>query len=119
MTRDIFGSANDLRLLNVQSGGVFKKGFPILRRVLLNRDSGLGGVANNLVIDVRNVHYVMKFVAALAQVTAQDVHGDEGAKISDVSVVVNRGPARIHPDLVVHKWPKLLDFAGKSVEQAK
>ena len=103
----------------MQSGGVFKKGFLILGRVLLNRDSGLCGVANNLVVNVGNVHDVVKFVSALAQVTAQDVHRDKGAKISDVPVVINRGPARIHANLVALQRAELFDLAGQRVVKAQ
>ncbi len=79
----------------------------------------LRGVADDLVFDVGNVHDVLELVAALLQEAAQHVHGDEGAEVADVSVVVNRGPASVHADQVVFERVELLDFAGKGIKEMK
>src|SRR5579872_827331 len=78
-----------------------------------------GGVADDLVIHVRNIHHVVELEAALAQKAAQDVHGDKGAEVADVAVVIHCRPARVHADGVVHSGSKLLHPARKRVVKLK
>ena len=94
----------------MQSVRIFKKRFLIFRGVLLYSDSGLRGVADDLVIHVRDVHHVVQFVTALPQISAQKVHCDKRPKIPNVPVVVDRGPAGVHADFVVIDRLKRLDF---------
>ncbi len=103
----------------MQCGSVFEKRFLIFRGVLLHRNSGLRGVADDLVVHVGDVHYVADFVSALAKIAAQKIHGDEGAEVADVAVVVDRGPAGVHADLARHERPEFFNFAGKCIEQAQ
>src|SRR5262249_29150804 len=88
--------------------GVFVDGFVLAR-----------GIANNLVVHIRDVHHVLELVSALPQETPQNIHGHEGAEVADVPVVVNRGPAVIHADSVSLRWFELLHLTGERVVELK
>ena len=77
------------------------------------------GVADDLVVHVRDVHDVLQLVAALLQETPQGVDHDECAEIADVPVVVNRRPASVHADQVVFQRVELFDLAGQGIEKLK
>src|SRR5206468_202540 len=77
------------------------------------------GIADDLVIHVSNVHHMLQFVAALQQEASQDVHGNKGAEVSNMAVVVDRGTAGIHADGVVLGGGELFHLAGKRVVEAQ
>ena len=104
-------------MLDVQRVGIFQKRLAILLRVLLHGDAVAGGVADDLVVHVGDVHDVLQLEAALLQKAPQRVDDDEGAEVADVSVVVDRGTAGVHADQVVFQWMELFDLAGQSVEK--
>ena len=93
--------ANQYRLFNIQRRGIFQEGLLILCCVLLNAETGLRRVMDDFVIHVGDVHHVTNCVSALAQKPPQHVHRHKGSEIADVPVVVNRGTARIHANLIV------------------
>ena len=97
--------------------GVFEKRVGVLLGVFLHGDAVAGGVADDLVLDVGDVHDVLELVAALLEEAAQHVNRDEGAEVADVSVVVNRWAASVHADQVVFEGTELFDFAGQSIEK--
>ena len=101
----------------LSSGGVFKKGLRVFRGVLLHGDAVAGGVADDLVVHVGDVHDVADVVSGLAEKAVEQIDGDEGAEIADVAVVVNGGPAGIHADAVVIDGVEVFDFAGESIEE--
>ena len=107
---DVFGSSDQLRLLDVQCGSVFEKCFLVLRRVLLNRNASLCRIANDLVIHVGNVHDVAKFVSTLAEVATKNINRNKGAEVAYMPIVINSRPAGIHADFVVLQRPEILDF---------
>ena len=116
---DVVGGVDQFGLFDIQSTRVFKKRVLILCRELLQRNTGLGGVADDFVVHVGNIHHVAYLVSALAEESTQDIYCYKCAEISDVAVVINRRPARIHADLIVLKRLELLDPSGKCIEQAK
>ena len=111
----MFRSPHQLRALDIQRRRVFQKRLLIFRRVLLHRHAIPGRVADDLVIDIRNIHHVADVIPTLPQEPIEQVHRNERAKISDVSVVVNRRPTGIHPDLVALQRLKFSDFCGECV----
>ena len=117
--RNVLGGTSDLRLFNMQCRRILEECFLILRCVLLHIDSRLGRVADNFVVHVSDVHDVMEFMSALAKVAAQNINRNEGTEIANVAVVVNRRPASVHADFVVHQRPEFLNFSRECVEQAK
>ena len=97
----MFGGAHQRGLLDADHGGIFEKCLLILRGVLLHADAVAGGVADDLVVDVGDVHDVAHGVSTLPEKSAQQVDGDEGAEVADVSVVVDGGAAGVHADFAV------------------
>ena len=96
-----------------------RSAFSYFCRVLLNADAIARGVADDLVVHVGDVHDMVNFVSALAQESAEEIDGDEGAEIADMAVVVNRRSAGVHADFVVAQRTELLDLRRHRVVQAK
>ena len=76
-----------------------------------------GGVADDLVIHIGNVHHVLELVSALPQEAAQQVHHDKSAEVADVPVVVDRGTAGVHADELVFGGLEGLRLAGERIKQ--
>ena len=114
----MLGGPHQRWLLDADHGCIFEKCFLVLCRVLLNAHSIARGVADNLVVHVRDVHDVMHFVAALPQEPLQHVDGDESSEVADMAVVVDGWAAGIHADFVVAKRTEFLDLRGHGVVKA-
>ncbi len=72
-------------------------------------------VANDLVVNVGDVHYVSELMTTLAEETAKKIDYQEGAEVANMSVIVDGGPARVHSNKIVGSGRKLLNFAGQRV----
>ena len=64
---------------------------------LLDRLAGGGGAADDLVVDVGDVHHPADLVAAVPQVADQQVDEQERAEIADVRRAVDRRAAAVDP----------------------
>ena len=84
---------------------------------LANRLAGDCSVADDLVVDVRDVHHVVDGHAMQLYDTAQHIDMQEGAEIADVAVVVHRRPAAIEAQGVPIGSVKRFDDSGKSIEE--
>ncbi len=115
---DVIGGAGENGLLDVQSGTIFKKGFLILGRVIFNAQALLGRVVDNLVVHVGDVHDVTHGESALQQKAPQNVYRHKGAKVADVTVVVNRGSTGVHANFIALQRVELFDLAGQRVVEA-
>ena len=115
----MIGGACKRWLLDVQCRGIFEERLLIFRRVLLHAHAGARRIANDLVIDVGDVHYVAYLVSALAQKSAQKVDRNECPKVANVAVIVDRRPARIHANLVIFERPELFHLARECVVKMK
>ena len=87
----------------------------IFRRVLLHADAVAGGVADDLVVDVGDVHDVADVVSGLEKKAVEKIDGDECAEIADVAVVVDGGSAGVHADVVVVDGVEVFDLGGERV----
>src|SRR5262249_27781659 len=85
--RNVLGGANDNRLLDSDHRSVFQEGFLVLCSVLLDRHAFAGGIADDLVVYVGDVHDVTDCVSALAEETAKEIDRDKCAEVADVAVV--------------------------------
>src|ERR1017187_2846142 len=95
--RDVFGGARQvLRPLDCQRVHILEERLLEARGVLADRLARRERVADNLVFHVGHVHHVLDRDALLAEKSPQHVDMQEGAEVADVTVVVNRRPARIH-----------------------
>ena len=74
---------------------VFEEGPLVARRVLGDGDALRGGVADDLVVDVGDVHDVLDGDALLLEKAAQEIDVQEGAEVADVAVVVDGGAAGV------------------------
>ena len=94
---DGFGGAGQvLGALDGERVHVLEEGLLEAGGVLLDGLAGERGVADDLVVDVGDVHDVLDLHAELAQEAAEDVDVEEGAEVADVAVVVDGGAAGVH-----------------------
>ena len=96
---------------------VFKEGALKLLGVLGDGKASGGGVADDLVVDVGDVHDVLDGYALLANDAAEHVDVEEGAEVADVAVVVDGGAATVHAKGGRADGGKGFDLAAKGVEE--
>ena len=117
--RDAVRGANqELRVLQVQELAIDQEGLDVLVGIGAERHPRRLGIADRVVINVRKVDDVPKFVTRVLQVAAKDILKKEGAVVADVREVVNRGSAGVHADGVAFERLELLDLASQRVVKA-
>ena len=95
--RDVFGCANDpLRTLQTQRGAILEERVFKWPGVLADSFILRHRIADNFVLNVRDVHDVIENEATRAQPAAEDVLEREGAQIADMHVVVDGRSASVH-----------------------
>ena len=94
-----------------------KKALLELGGVVGDGEVGGGGVADDLVVDVGDVHDVVDGDALLAEEAAEDVDVEEGAEVADVAVVVDGGAAAVHAERGRADGGEGLDFSAEGVEE--
>ena len=113
----IGGARDDFGALDRERLAILQERFGVERRVRFKPLALLKHVADDLVFDVRDVHHMQDFVAEIFQITAQHVDGDEGAEVADVTVIINRRAARIHPHPVAFERAELFEGARQRVSE--
>ena len=78
-----------------------------------------GGVANDLVVHVGNVHHVAHLHAGQLQKAAQHVDLQESAKVADVAVVVDCRPAGVHAQRLAVRRDEFVQLSRKGIEKAE
>ena len=91
----------------LEAGGVFADGHP-----------GGGGVADDLVVDVGDVHDVAGGDALEPEEAAEHVDLEEGPEVADVAVVVDGGSAGVHAEGLAVGGCEVFDAAGESIEES-
>jgi hypothetical protein len=115
---NVFGGAGQmLGPLDGERVQIFKEGFLEAGGILGDRLAGGERVADDLVVHVGYVHYVLDRHALLTQKPPQHVHMEEGAEVANVAVVVHGWPARIHPQSRRADRLQPLQFAAHCVEK--
>jgi hypothetical protein len=99
----------------LRMAAVFEEEVLKLLGILADADAKLGGVCDDAIVDVSDVHDVLEAVSAHAKPATQDVDCNEGPEIADVGEVVDRGAAVVHADGIVGEWLERFDFAGERV----
>ena len=107
------------RPFDVQRRGIFQKCLLVFRRVLLDRYAIPGCVADDFVVDIGDVHHVADVIPALPQKTVEQVDCNKRPEVSDVTIVVNRRPARIHADPVGLQRLEFFNLCGECVVEAQ
>src|ERR1041384_2856519 len=103
--------------LDIERSRVFEEGVGVKAREVAKSLTRFESVADYLVVDVGYVHHVVNFIAEILQIAAEHVYRNESSEVSDVTVVVNRRTARVHPHRVALKRRELFVRARKRVSQ--
>ena len=107
------------RAFDAERVEVFEEGLGVAGGEGFARFAGLAAGADDLVLDVGQVHDVADDVAAVVEIPAQQVFEHERAQVADVGVVVDRGPAGVHADPGGIEGGELLFRAGEAVVELK
>jgi len=99
-------------LLKMQRAHIFEESLYVFFGVLANRDAGSGGVLNDAIVHVGEVHDLQDAKAAEEEEPAQDILEDEGTKVADMSIVVDRRAAAVDADFALVKGLEGLEAAG-------
>jgi hypothetical protein len=94
---------------------IFEEGLHVFFGVLADGDAGGGGVLDDAIVHVGKVHDLEDAKAAEEEEAAKDVLEDEGTKIADMSIVVDRGAATVDADFPLVKRLEGLKTAGERV----
>ncbi len=113
----IRGVGDVFRALDGEGVEVFEEGLLVDAGVDVDGEIDGGRVADDLVIDVGDVHDVLRGDALLMEETAEDVDMEKGAEVADVAVVVDRGAAAVHAEGGGADGREGLDGAAEGVEQ--
>src|SRR5678815_1620614 len=96
--RNVLGRyRDDVGFLYPQAGAVFEEGSSVRRCIGPNIDAFFSSTADDLVVDIRDVHHMLQVPLTL-QMTTQDIFKNEGSKVSNMSEIVNSRTACIHPN---------------------
>src|ERR1700693_533701 len=85
--------------LDTQRIEILEKRLDVFLGELVDRLAMLGGLLDDAVLDVGQIHHLGDAVSLLQQDPAQQVLEEKGAEVADVRVVVDGRTARIHPDV--------------------
>src|SRR5262245_5468471 len=94
----------------IQRPAILEKGLFKSGGILPHAKMIASGVADDLVVHVRDIHHVIELVAAAAQEASQNVNRDEGAEVPDVSVVIDSRAAGVHSNLLRFDGAEVLEF---------
>ncbi|MCY1234348.1 hypothetical protein D9M72_469290 [compost metagenome] len=92
---------------HAQRGGVFVHVLDEARGQRADGLAILGGAADDLVVDIRDVLHICHLVAGGTQPAMHHVEHHHHARVANVAVVVHRHAADIHADLAGfdgHEW---------------
>ena len=112
------GAGDDLRLFHLEGVEVFEEGFFEAGGVFADGHPGGGGVADDLVVDVGDVHDVAGGDSLQSEEAAQHVDLEEGPEVADVAVVIDGGSAGVHAELLAVNRRQFFDAAGESIEES-
>ncbi len=116
---DVVGGAGDLfGALDGEGVHVFEEGLFVFRGCSRSMvEVGRCGVADDLVVDVGDVHDVADGDAVLLEDAAKEIDVEEGAEVADVAVVVDGGAAGVHAEGLVVRRREGFDAAAEGVEE--
>ena len=99
--------------------GIFEERLLVDFGILAQPFALLQRAANDLVLDVGDVHHVIELKASVAQPAPKNVLECECSQIPDMDVVIDRWAAGIHADVSAVGGLKHLDLLGQSVVEAQ
>ena len=113
------GRRQPLGPFEAQRCAIVEKRLNIGGRVVLDGLPLRRGVADDLIVHVRDVHDVVQPETVGAKGLAQDVHEREGSEIADMREVVHGGTARVHADGVVVRGSELLHLLRERIVESQ
>jgi hypothetical protein len=108
-----------LGALETQGLAIGEKSVRVVPGVFLERLVLRHGVANDLVVDIGDVHHVVEREAVGAEGLAQQVDENEGAEVADVREIVDGWATGVHADRVVARGGKLFELLGERVVETQ
>ena len=116
--RDVVsGVRDDFGALDAEGGHVLEEGVLEAFAVGADIESEGGGVADDLVVDVRDVHDVADGDPMLPEGATEDVDVEEGAEVADVAEVVDGGAAGVHTQFAAIGGSEGFDLPAEGVEE--
>ncbi len=106
------GMRDVLRVFDAEGFEVLQESALEFSGVLGDGDASGGSVADDLVVDVGDVHDVVERDALLTEDATEDVDVEERAKVADVAVVVDSGAAAVHAQCGCADGGEGLDLAA-------
>jgi len=103
-------------LFHPERGRVLVHGADEARGQLADRLATLGGAADDLVVDVRDVPHISDAVAACAQPAAHYVEHHQHARVAEMAVVVDGHAADVHARLAGALGDEVLLGPAEAVE---
>src|ERR1700721_817940 len=80
---------------------IFEEGVHVFCGVLADGDAGRGGVLDDAIVNVSEVHYLQDLETAGEQEAAEYVLEDKSTKIADMRIIVDRGAAAVDADFAL------------------
>ena len=115
---DMVGSPNPMfRRFNAQHFAIVKKSLHKFFGVFPNAHAGRRGIGNNPIVHIGQIHHMQHLEAAQLQKSPQNILKHKRPKISNVRIVVNRRPARIHAHFAGALRNKRLRLAAHRIVQ--
>ena len=112
------GAGDALGAFEAERGAVVEECLSIGVGVFFERFALCDGVANDFVVDIRDVHDVVERKARRAQPAPQEIVEDEGPEVADVREVVDGGTAGVHLDGLAFQRFERLHLLGERVVEA-
>src|SRR5882762_1312101 len=100
---------------DAESFAIVEEGLDEFLGVITDAEVLGGGVGDDAIVDVGEIHYVSQAKAAEFQEAAENVLEDEGAVVADVGVIVDGGAAGVHGDFAGFFGDEGLGLVGERV----
>src|SRR5207253_9559109 len=113
------GSRVLLRPLDAEGIEVLKERLDVFLGELVDGDSGIRRFLDDAVLDIGQIHHLRHLVTLLSQHAPKQILEEERSKIPDVSKIVHRRAAGVHPNVTRLERSKLFDLAAHGVVQAQ
>jgi len=107
-----------LGALDVEAVQVLEEGLDVWSRDLGHGAPLKPGLADDLVLDIGDVHHLQDLVSPEAQIAAQEVLKDVGPEVPDVGEIVDRGPTGVQADPTRLQRMELLQASRHGIEEA-
>ena len=114
--RDMIGGAQDLfRPFPAQGVEVLEEILQIFVGVIAQTHLFSRRSRDDLVIDIGDVHDVMKLIAAILEISTEQIGEKEGPKVADMCKIIDRRAADVDPDARRIERVEIFGFARERI----